>query len=154
MIHYKKSLIRFLLLIVMFFTFIQLVEATVTNFTVYGGEEVTKSLNLAIDDHVLIRFTIVGQSDHTLYFFMTYPNGTVWDFGKTGDAYYSFVCNLEGEYVLHFSNVGSSEDKLVTLDYEVEHYIFGMPQMFFLTIIIVLVCIAAVAAFVLMGKQH
>lgn len=55
---------------------------------------------------------------------------------------------------MHFSNTDSLEDKLVTLDYEIEHYIFGMPQMLFLAIIIVLVCIAAVAAFILMGKQH
>lgn len=53
-----------------------------------------------------------------------------------------------------FPTFGSSEDKLVSLDYEVQHYIFGMPQMLFLTIIIVLVCVAAVAVFILMGKPR
>lgn len=154
MIKYKKLLVHSLLLVMILFAVIQPAEATAMNFTVHSGEEVTKSLNLAIDDHVLIRFTVVGQSEHTLHFFMTYPNGTVQDFGKTGNVHYPFICDLEGEYVLHFSNVDSSEDKLVTGDYEVEHYIFGMPQMLFLTIIIVLVCVAAVAAFIFMGKPH
>lgn len=154
MTEYKKLLVHSLLLVVTLFAAIRLAEATATNFTVHGGEEVTKSLNLAIDDHVLIRFTVVGQSEQTLYFFMTYPNGTVQDFGKTGSVHYPFVCDLEGEYVLHFSNTDSSEDKFVTLDYEVEHYIFGMPQMLFLTILIAIVCVAAVAAFIFMGKPR
>ncbi|NWG10756.1 hypothetical protein HXY33_03260 [Candidatus Bathyarchaeota archaeon] len=154
MTKYKKLTVCTFLLTLALFLFVQLAEATAMSFTVHSGEELTKTLNLAIDDHVLIRLTVVGLSEHTLYFSMTYPNGTRRDFGKTGTFQYSFVCNLEGEYVLHFSNTGSSEDKLVTLDYEVEHYIFGMPQMLFLTIIIVLVCMAAVAAFIFMGKPH
>jgi len=45
-------------------------------------------------------------------------------------------------------------DKLVTLDYEVEHYIFCIPQMVFLTIIIAIICIIAVATFILQSKTH
>jgi len=63
-------------------------------------------------------------------------------------------CDEAGEYVLHFSNTDASEDKLVTLNYEIQHYIFGIPQMLFLTIIIVLVCVGAVATFILMGKTR
>ncbi|MEM2971818.1 MAG: hypothetical protein QW270_05285 [Candidatus Bathyarchaeia archaeon] len=120
------------------------------SFTVKGGREETKVINLAVDDRVLIEFTVIGG----LNFSMIYPNGTVKDFGERGDLRYEFVCDLEGEYSLHFSNVGSLQDKLVTLDYEVQHYVFGMPQMFFLTLIIVVVCVMAVAAFILMGKHH
>ncbi len=47
-----------------------------------------------------------------------------------------------------------SENKLVTSDYEIQHYIFGIPQMLFLTTIIVLVSVTAVATFILMGKPH
>jgi len=124
------------------------------NFTVQGGKEETKTINLAVEDRVLIRFTVVGQSDSSLHFYITYPNGTEKDFGKIGDFHDSFVCDTEGECVLHFSNIGSTEDKLVTLNYEVQHYIFGIPQMLFLTIIIVVVCVAAVAVFILMGKPR
>jgi hypothetical protein len=121
---------------------------------VHAGEEETRTINLAVEDRVLIKFTIVGSSDNTLYFSITFTNGTVKEFGKVSYFHYPFVCDTEGECALHFSNADSAEDKLVTLDYEVEHYIFGVPQMLFLTIIIVVVCVAAVATFILMGKPR
>jgi len=133
---------------------IQLAEATAMNFTVHSGEEVTKTISLEVDDRIVIKFTVVGQTASTLDFYIIYPNGTVKDFGKVGNLNYPFVCDKAGEYVLHFSNRDSSEDKLVTLDYEIQHYIFGIPQMLFLTIIIVVVCMAAVATFILMGKPR
>jgi hypothetical protein len=129
-------------------------ETTSTSFTVHGGEDVVKTIKLAVEDHVSIKFTVVGQTNHAITFYMVYPNGSIRDFGNVGSFSYSFVCNLEGEYRLCFSNTASSEEKLVTLDYEIEHYIFGIPQMLFLTIIIVLVCLAAVATFVLLGKPR
>jgi hypothetical protein len=132
-----------------FLVIVEFAEATTMSFTVKGGQEEKKIINLAVDDRVLIKFSVIGG----LHFYMTYPNKTVTDFGETSDLHYSFVCDLEGKYVLHFSNVGSSEDKLVTFDYEVQHYIFGIPQMLFLALIIAVVCVVAVAAFILMGKS-
>jgi len=131
---------------------VDVVKATNTSFTVHGGEEVVKTIKLAVEEFnkVLRR----GETNHAITFYIIYPNGSVRDFGDVGSFSYSFVCNSEGEYRLCFSNVASSEEKLVTLDYEVQHYIFGIPQMLFLTIISVLVCLAAVATFVLMGKPR
>jgi hypothetical protein len=40
------------------------------------------------------------------------------------------------------------------MDYEAQHYLFGIPQMLFQVVIIVVVCMAAVAVFVLMRKPH
>jgi len=152
--NFKKSLTHFFLVTTVVLLLVQLAEATTMNFNVRGGEDVTRSLNLVADDHVLIRFTVVGQSVNILRFSLIYPNATVKEFGEVGDFSYSFVCDAEGEYALHFSNNNSAENKLVTLDYEVEHYVFGIPQMLFLTIIIVLVCMGAIATYVLMGKTH
>lgn len=154
MIQSKDWLVRFLFSMIAVSILVQLAEATAMNFTVHGGEEVTKSISLEVDDHTVIKFTVVGQTANTLDFYITYPNGTVKDFGKVGNLNYPFVCDKAGEHILHFSNKDSTEDKLVTLDYEIEHYIFGIPQMLFLTIIIVLVCMAAVATFILMGKPR
>jgi hypothetical protein len=154
MIQVKKRLTRFLLIVMVCSIIVHLANAATMDFTVHGGEEVTKSIGLVVEDHVSIKATVLGQSDNTLHCYMTYPNGTVKEFGKTGNLDYGFVCDAEGDYVLHFSNNYSLEDKLVTLDYEVQHYVFGMPQMLFLTIIIVIVCVAAVAAFILMGKPR
>lgn len=152
MIRFKKGLILSLFFVMILWNLVYLAEATVMNFTVYGGEEVTKSINLVVEDRVLIKFTVVGRTDNSLDFYITYPNGTLKKFGKVGYFSYDFVCDLKGEYVLRFSNIDSTEDKLVTLDYEIQHYIFGIPQMLFLTIIIAVVCVGAVATFILMGK--
>ena len=154
MIQFRKVLICFLQVITVLSIIVQLAEATTMTFTVQGGEELTKTLNLAVEDRVLIKFTVVAQSDKALHFYITFPNATVKDFDKIGDFHHSFVCDLEGEYILHFSNRDSAENKFVTLDYEVQHYIFGIPQMLFMTIFIVVVCVAAVAVFILMGKTH
>jgi hypothetical protein len=40
-----------------------------------------------------------------------------------------------------------------SLDYEVQHYIFGMDQMLFLTLIVVGICVAGIAVFVAMSKH-
>ena len=129
--------------------------ATAMSFTVQAGQEVTKTLNLAVDDHVQIRFTVTGQTTSALGFYVTDPAGNVKvTFGIIGNLNYAFVCSEQGEYGLHFSNIGSTEDKLVSLDYEVEHYMFGMPQMLFLTLIVVGICVVMVAVFILIGKTR
>ncbi|MEM3700772.1 MAG: hypothetical protein QXL57_07930 [Candidatus Bathyarchaeia archaeon] len=132
---------------------IQSAKATSTSFNVSSNQEITKTLQLKVEDHVLIHFTVVG-GENAIYFILIYPNGTQIDFGKTGYFHYTFVCDLEGNYTLRFSNTDSSIDKLVTLDYEIEHYIFGIPQMLFLTIIIAVVCVIAVVSFIFLSKTH
>ncbi len=155
MIQFSKVLIRFIFLVILLSIFVLFVEATTMNFTVHGGEEMTKQISLAVEDHVVIKFTVVGQTESVLNFYIVCSNGTLREFGNMiGTFTYSFICNEAGEYVLHFSNKDFSEDKLVTLNYEVGHYIFGIPQMLFLAIIIALVCMAAVATFIFMSKPH
>jgi len=151
----KKEPIRFLFAVIVFTILIQLADATAISFTVPKGEEITKSISLVVEDHVLVKFTVVGQTESTLDFNITDPHGNMEaEYSKESAVSYSFVCDEAGKYVLHFSNVHYSEDKFVTLNYEIAHYIFGIPQMLFLTIIIVLVCMGAVATFILMGKPH
>jgi hypothetical protein len=152
MTSYRKSLICFLIILAALITLADLAQATTMNFTVHAGEEETRSINLAVEDRVLIRFTVIGQTASMLRFSLVFPNATVKDFGEVGELSYSFICDAEGEHTLHFINSDSTEDKLVTLNYEVEHYILGMPQMLFLTIVIVLLCVGLVATYILMGK--
>lgn len=133
----------------------QIASASTMNFTVNAGQEVTRTLNLAVEDRVFIHFSVVGgQSGNTLDFYITYPNATVKSYGTIGSLTHRFVCDKDGNCILHFSNTNYSENKLVSMDYEVQHYIFGIPQMLFLTIIIVVFCVGAVAVFILMGKPH
>jgi len=155
MIRIEKEPIHFLFIVMVCMILVQLANATATSFTVPKGEEITKSINLVVEDHVLVKFTVVGQTAKTLDFNITDPNGDVKvKYDSICTVSYPFVCDEAGEYVLHFFNTDTSEDRLVTLDYEIQHYIFGIPQMLFLTLIIVLVCMGAVATFMLMGKPH
>lgn len=155
MIQLKKKLIRFLFIVIVFSILVQIAKATTTNFTVPKGEEITKPISLVAEDHVSVKFTVVGHTASTLHFCITDPHGDVKvEYGEIGNVDYRFVCDEAGEYVLYFHNTDMSEDKLVTLNYEIQHYIFGIPQMLFLTIIIVLVCMSAVATFTLMGKPR
>ena len=61
------------------------------------------------------------------------------------------MCDVKGEYELNFVNNDIKESKLVTLNLDVEHYIFGMPQMLFLAVVIVVIFIAGLAARVLLS---
>ncbi|HVO85631.1 MAG TPA: emp24/gp25L/p24 family protein [Candidatus Eisenbacteria bacterium] len=131
------------------------VGATSMSFTVQAGQEVTKPLDLAVEDRVTVKFIVTGQISNVLDFYFTDPDGNVIQaYNQTGNVIFSFICSKEGTYVLHFSNVGSSEDKLVSLDYEAQHYILGMPQMLFMTLIILGICLVMIAVFFLMGKPH
>jgi hypothetical protein len=155
MIRLKKEPVRFLFVVAVFAILVQLADATATSFTVRKGEEETKSISLAVEDHVLVKFTVVGQTESTIDFNIADSHGNVKvEYSNVPSVSYAFVCDEAGEYFLYFSNIGGSEDKLVTLDYEIAHYIFGIPQMLFLTIIIVLVSMGAVATFTLMGKPR
>jgi hypothetical protein len=154
MISIRKRLKCSLLAATIVLLLIPTVKATAESFTVRAGQEETKILNLAPEDHVQIKFTVTGRTTNVLDSYITDPYGSVLEtFDNTSSGDYAFICSHEGEYKLHFFNVASTEDKLVSLDYEVEHYIFGMPQMLFLTFIVAGICVAAVAVFILMSKH-
>jgi hypothetical protein len=152
MANLRKSLSCFLVISAALIVFAGLAEATTTNFTVQSGKETTQAIKLFEEDRVLIKFTVVGQTANILHFYLIFPNATERDFGEVGTFSYNFICKAEGEYTLRFANNDSTENKLVTLDYEIDHYILGMPQMLFLTIVIAVVCVIMVATYVLLGK--
>jgi hypothetical protein len=154
MLNLRRSPAYVLIVVALLSVLAGLGQATTTQFTVKSGEEVTVPIDLIFEDRVLIQFTVVGGTVRTLQYSIIFPNATIRDFGEVGRANYSFICDVEGEYVLHFVNNDQTENKLVTLNYEIQHYIFGIPQMLFMTLIIVLACIGGVAAFVMLGKTY
>jgi len=150
----KKRLACLLLAVAIVLLLVPAVRAVAQSFTVRAGQEETKTLSLVVEDHVQIRFTVIGKTVSTIDFYVTDPLGNVMvALGATGNVNYDFICSLEGMYTLHFSNVASAEDKLVALDYEVTPYIFGMPQTLFLVLIACGLCVGAVAVFILMSKH-
>jgi hypothetical protein len=150
---HRKTGVFFLATIAVLIALSGLAVATTATFTVNAGEEVTRTIKLAVDDRVLIRFNVAGQESDILKFSLTFPNGTVVDFGEIGVLSHSFISNAEGDYTLKFTNNDLTESKLVTLDYEIEHYLFGMPQMLLLALVIAVICVVMIAVYILMGKS-
>ncbi len=144
-----------LLLITMPATFIlaPLVVATITNFTVQDDKEVVHTIRLANDDRVLIQFSVLGQTRNSLHFSIAFPNGTLLDYGEIGDFHLSFVSNSDGQCLLNFTNEDVGDSKLVTLDYEIDHYMFGMPQMLFMTLVVAVICVGGVAVFIMLSRK-
>ena len=144
-----------LIIIALLAVSIGLGQAMTTIFTVKRGEEVTHPISLAVEDRVLIQFSAVGseEASNTVYFSIAFPNGTVRDFGEIGQTSFSFVCDVEGEYILHFVNNEQTGEKRVTLNYEIDHYIFGIPQMLFMVILIVVACMGGVVVFIGLSRK-
>jgi hypothetical protein len=131
-------------------------HATTTQFTLKAGGEVTHPINLIADDRVLVQCKVISalaDTSNTVQFSINFPNGTVKDFGEKADFSYSFVCDAGGEYTLNFTNNDQTENKLVTLNYEIDHYILGMPQMLFMVIVIAVVSVIGVAVFIGLSKK-
>ena len=154
MANLRRSPVYTLIIIALLAVSIGDVQAMTTYFTVKGGEELTHPISLAAEDRVVIQFTATGEPASILQFSIIFPNATEIDFGEVGKVSYSFMCDAEGEYKLHFVNNDQNIDKLVTLNYEIQHYIFGIPQMLFMALIIVLACVGGVAAFVMLGRTY
>jgi hypothetical protein len=133
--------------------FVGLGDATTASINLKPGEEVLQPVKLMIEDRVLIQFKVIGATSSLVHFSLTFPNATLKDYGEVSDYRNSFVCNLEGEYMLNFTNKDQTENKLVTLNYEIDHYIFGMPQMLFMVILIAVVSVVGVAVFIGLSKK-
>ena len=130
-------------------TLIQVVLATTSEFNILGNGVKTVPIHLLIEDHVTIKYTSIGAVESSI----TCPNGTISALNSGVDGY-RFTCNQEGDYILKFRNPNADRSALVALNYEVEHYMFGMPQMFFLALVVAVICVLAVAVFVMMSKSH
>ena len=149
----KRSSLIALIVLALLPVLAGLSQATITSFTLKAGEDLAHPISLIVEDRVLIQYKIVGGNISELQFSISFPNATVSDFDSIGDFSYSFINDVDGECMLNFNNTGQTEMH-VTLDYEVRHYIFGIPQMLFMTIIVVLACVGGVFAFVLLGKPY
>ena len=152
MLTHRQVCAFFLILIPVILIFAGTATATYTSFTVQEGKEEIYPIKLANEDRVLIQFTVIG-GNNTLQFSIAFSNGTVIDYGETGLFHLSFVSTFEGECLLNFTNNDLGDSKQVTLDYEIDHYTFGMPQMLFMTIVIAVVCVAGVAVFIGLSRK-
>ena len=127
--------------------------AETENFKVPAFAETTKILSLKEDDRVSMGYTIIWESSSEFDFRITDPlRKTILQFNGIGQRNFSFAATTTGTYILHFNNSLSHEDKMVTLNYSIQHYIMGIPQNMLLVIVIAVILVLAVAAFAVLGK--
>jgi hypothetical protein len=155
MANLRKTSCTCLIILALTAVLVGLGEATTASLNLKPSEEVLQPVNLIAEDRVLIQFKVIGATSTSslVHFSLIFPNATVKDFGEIGSYTTSFVCDLEGEYTLNFTNTDQAENRLVTLNYEIDHYILGMPQMLFMVILIAVVSVVGVAVFIGLSKK-
>ena len=127
-------------------------QAKTESINVEPGKEFTRTIDLAAGDRTSIIFTVLGPAPSKLHFYMVLPNGTTSDYEEVSQCATAFSTSSKGTCQLHFNNSASSDSQLLTLDYSVEHYIFGVPQMIFILGAIAVLLMFAVSGYIIMGK--
>jgi hypothetical protein len=133
--------------------FVAPIWATTLSINVPAGEQVDQIMDLKVDDHVRIQFNVLGTDNSHISFSLVYPNSTEINFGEMGLINHNFISDTKGEYKMSFVNKDITENKLVTLNYEIEPYMFGMPQTQFLIIFIAVICVMMVAFYSLLSPH-
>lgn len=149
----QKYAINFLIGLVLITFFVAPLWATTLSINVPAGEQVDQIMDLKVDDHVRIQFNVLGAENSYISFSLVYPNSTEVNFGEIGLFSYNFISDTKGEYKMCFVNNDLAENKLVTLNYEIESYMFGMPQTQFLLIFIAVICVMMVAFYSLLSPH-
>jgi len=130
-------------------------DATSQTFTVPAGEEKIKIIGLNEGDVVYGRIVILGGSDNEIKFYVTDPNGNVVArFERASATDFGFTASRTGTYSLHFDNTLSDSDKTVTINYDVQHYILGMPQEYFYVFVVLFIGLVGVMVFVAMARAQ
>jgi hypothetical protein len=128
-----------------------LVSAYSDTFELPAKDSVKREVNLNAEDVVSGRVAIVGMP---INFSVLDPDDVVIsNYTVDGSLDFNFSAAKAGKYQLRFENWFSDEVKSVTLNYNVQHYIFGFPQEFALLFIIVGVALVAVVIFVAMSPK-
>ncbi len=128
-----------------------LVKAYSETFEVKARSVETKSVNLNDGDHFFIQVTIIGNP---LNFTFSDPDGkAIFDQTIAGGTDFQLTATKSGSYSLQFKNELSDETKFVTLNYNIQRYIFGLPQEYFMLFVIVGLAFVAVIVFVAMSPK-
>lgn len=126
----RESGFTLLLLLGLFGCTIAAVKATAETFALPAGQTTARTVDLNVDDDVSGRISVVSSDESNQVIFMVYgPGGNVVVPATTVVASnFDFKAAEEGTYSFVFDNSLSTGDKTVSLNYEVRHYWFGLPQ--------------------------
>jgi len=83
---------------------IELGQSITSSINIKPESEFEEIFNLELEDHVLIQIRTLGSSNNfSSKLFL--PNGSVVELGEEKQIDYSFICEIEGEYILKFLNI-------------------------------------------------
>jgi hypothetical protein len=120
-------------------------------FELAAKDSAVREVNLNADDVVSGRVAIVGAA---INFSVSGPDDVVVsNYTVDSPLDFNFTAAKAGTYRFHFENWFSDEVKYVTLNYNVQHYIFGFPQEFILLFVIVGFALVAVVIFIAMSPK-
>ena len=142
----------FLLILCLCICTIGIAQATTQSINVEAGKERICKIDLAPNDRVQFTFSTIGQESNHLSFSIIFPNSTVTNIGEVDKYSASFTSDVKGICELHFDNTNSNELVFVALNYEIGHYILGMPEMVFVLVAIVVLLMVVVTGYLILGK--
>jgi len=125
------------------------------NFVVQPQKEHVITVNLKETDSVSGSFSVVSDDEIGINFYVNDPqNQTILLYNNVKQKSFSFTAQATGDYQLYFDNSGSSVySKTVALNYNITHYIMGMPQEQFLFLVIAALALIGILAYaILMPK--
>jgi hypothetical protein len=128
--------------------------ATAETVSVPAGKSVERNVDLNAEDEVSGRITVVGDDQSKdINFTVLDPQGSIaLPTEKVTVSDFKFTASGKGTYSLVFDNSQSLVDKTVSLNYDVRHYWFGMPQEFVLMLIVVFLGVLGLVLYALMSK--
>lgn len=152
---FTKPLTKLACLLFVFIPTISLagsVQAATESLSVKGGQDLVRTIDVKAEDKIWLTFTVLGHASNPLRLWIIFPNATTKDYGEIMQGTISFVSDVNGICELHFDNSNSSDTQFVTLNYEIENHIFGIPQIPFLLIVITVFLLCIIAGYIIMGK--
>ncbi|MEA2090005.1 MAG: emp24/gp25L/p24 family protein [Thermoproteota archaeon] len=150
----EHSLITLVFLLILFASIIGTALATTETLTVPPHQEITRTLSLREGDRVSGSISVIGGDENDIDFLVVDPDGIiVLQVERLTHKDFSFNAEKSGTYVLRFDNSFSLlASKQVTLNYDIKHYIMGIPQEQFFLLVIVAVIVIAIIVFAASGS--
>jgi len=128
--------------------------ATAVTISVPAGKMVFRNVDLNVEDEVSGTISVVGGESHDINFTVVGPgNQIVLPTQNVAVTNFKFSASEKGPYRFIFDNSLSSIDKTVSLNYDVKHFWFGMPQEFVLMLIVVFVGVLALIVYAMISKR-
>ena len=145
----------FCFLFSIFWLSINAVSAVSRTIYVDAEQKEVESISLKVEDEVSGRISVVGGSNNDIDFYITDPNGeAVVPKERVNVKDFRFTASKEGTYKLNFDNTFSTEAKTVSFNYDVRHYIFGIPQEDFLVFVVMIVAVIGLLLFVALSRPQ